>query len=72
MLWKVARVLRLGKALSLASRSRPVLLSADISRNSQYLFVIPGGANVLQGRKTFLMDRLEPGQGIYNMYFHLV
>ena len=63
MLWKVARVLSLGKALSFASKSRLVLLSADLYRNSQYLFVIPGGANVLWGRKTFLMDRPGPGQG---------
>ena len=36
----------------------PVSLSADLCRNSQYLFVIPAGASsVLRGRKTFLMDR---------------
>ena len=65
MLWKVARVLSLGIIEHLIIFRMGGQFYCSGCRSSRYLFVIPGGANVLQGRKTFLMDRPGPGQGTY-------
>ena len=72
MLWKVARVLSLGIIEHLIIFRLGGQFYCSACRSSPYLFVIPGEANVLQGGRTFLMDRHGPGQGISNMYFHLV